>query len=118
MTHINLTFNPYQELLTIQINDVPISPYSLLKKLEMLPFFEWSEKIFDIVDQEVNDAYEVRYYGQLAEYEILKYYSKLHEDCQKITRSDLPLVDAPKKRLNTFDRLLRNGSLGSLPRKT
>lgn len=118
MTHINLTFNPYQELLTIQINDVPISPYSLLKKLEMLPFFEWSEKIFDIVDQEVNDAYEVRYYGQLAEYEILKYHAKAHEDCQKITRSDLPLFDAPKKRLNTFERLLRNGSLGNLPRKT
>lgn len=118
MTHINLTFNPYQELLTIQINDVPISPYSLLKKLEMLPFFEWSKKIFDIVDQEVNDAYEVRYYGQLAEYEILKYHAKAHEDCQKITRSDLPLFDVPKKRLNTFERLLRNGSLGTLPRKT
>ncbi len=118
MTHISLTFNPYQELLTIQINDTPISPYSLLKKLELLSFFEWSEKIFDIIDQEVNDAYEVRYYGQPAEYEILKYYAKAHEDCQKVTRSDLPLSDAPKKRLNTFERLLRNGSLGTLPRKT
>ena len=117
MTCFKITYNPYQEQLSIQINDVPISPYSLLKKLELLPFFQWAANVFDIMDQEMNDSYEVEYCGQLAEYEILKYYADLHEDCKKITHLDLPLPDTPQKRLNTLERLVRNGSLGTLPRK-
>ena len=117
MTRVSLTFNPYQEQLTVQINDAPISPYSMLKKLETLPFIGWADRIFDIIDQEINDTYEILYRGQLAEYEILKFYAARHSDCQKMSFQDLSVADSPKKRLGSFERLLRNGSLGALPRK-
>ena len=117
MTHINLTFNPYQELLTIQINNVPISPRSLLKKFERMSFLEWSEQIFPILSQEINDNFDIEYSGQMLEFEILKYYANKHEDCNGIRYTTPVLNEAPIHRLKVLNQLFGNGVLPSVQRR-
>ena len=117
MTHINLTFNPYQELFTIQINNVPISPRSLLKKFERMSFLEWSEQIFPILSQEINDNFDIEYSGQMLEFEILKYYANKYEDCNGIRYTTPVLDEAPIHRLKVLNQLFGNGVLPSVQRR-
>jgi len=116
MTHVNLTYNPYQVVLTIQINNVPISPRSSLKKFEKMPFFEWSEQIFPVLSHEINDHFDIEYTGQLIECEVLKYHADKCIDCNAIIYKAPTLDMSPVHRLKILNQLFGNGVLPYIPR--
>lgn len=86
MNKIEIRINPYKQVNSFSIDGKAVSPYSELNNFRYEPFLMWADKVFDVIERELNDDYEVTLYSEEFEWKVLECISKLCRTCMVVKR--------------------------------
>lgn len=111
MTNITIKYNVFDGTLKFYVNEQPLPDVSCLAQLQRGSFLQWSETVFSMLYDEVNDAYSVTFVGRSCETRILAFYSKTDPHCRSFTTRIPDIPDSGLKRLKNLHMLCQNGQI-------
>lgn len=86
MNKVEIKINPYKQVHSFSVDGKAVSPYSELNNFLYEPFLTWADKVFDVIERELNDDYEVTLYAEAFEWMILQCIGEQCRSCTSMER--------------------------------
>lgn len=112
----HLTYSCYDNQMQILLNgNETIASNSSVLQYMNEPFYEWHDKIFDLLYKELGDNYTVIYTGRPEEAEILKTHVKKNGGCIGLEEKEFSSNQTVQQRIIGLSRLIKQNHLTILP---
>ena len=107
MQKIQFGFDPYKNITNVSIDGEPLSQNSELNSYRETSLLNWAKDFFNIIDNEMNDEYQLDIRSEKFEKFFLQDLSAHDEYCSGISYTAFSVATEPRRRMSAALRLMK-----------